>query len=154
VIELGAKLVQRRLKRLDILEFGFRQLFEYGQTRTFVGFGEHHVEPDYDDTVFVEQLLQQAYDLVAAPGPATERAGIEAALVDVEDDDASVIDGTGHGQTQPVIVDEIFEPIDEADLVVVPEGVAYDVAYEYQNYQQAERDPDDVLLQSSSPDRF
>jgi len=28
------------------------------------------------------------------------------------------------------------------------------VAYEYQNYQQAERDPNDVLLQSSSPDRF
>jgi len=28
------------------------------------------------------------------------------------------------------------------------------VAHEYQHYQQAERDPDDVLLQSSSPDRF
>jgi len=28
------------------------------------------------------------------------------------------------------------------------------VAHEHQNYQQAERDPDDVLLQSSSRDRF
>jgi hypothetical protein len=28
------------------------------------------------------------------------------------------------------------------------------VAYEHQHYQQAERDPNDVLLQYSSPDRF
>jgi hypothetical protein len=46
----------------------------------------------------------------------------------------------------------VVELVDESDAVALV-GISYDVAYEYQNYQQAERDSDDVLLQSSSRDR-
>src|SRR5256885_10108705 len=51
-------------------------------------------------------------------------------------------------QPEPVVVDDVVELVDEADAVALV-GISYDVAREYQNYQQAKRDPDDVLLQRS-----
>ena len=152
MVELRAQFLQGRLERAHVLQPGPGQLLEHRQARALVGLGKHDVQADYEHAVFVEELLQQGNDLVAAPGPATERAGIQAAFVDIEDDDA-VIGRPRHGQPEPVIVDDVVELIDEADAVALV-GISYDVAYEYQNYQQAERDPNDVLLQSSSPGRF
>ncbi len=74
--------------------------------------------------MLVEEFLQQRDYLVAAPRPAAERPGIQAALVDVEDDDA-VIDRPRHGKPQPVIVDDVFELGDETYLVE-RRGVAYE----------------------------
>src|SRR2546427_681255 len=139
VVELRAQFLQGRLERAHVLQPGPGQLLEHRQARALVGLGKHDVQADYEHTVFVEKLLQQCNDLVAAPGPATERAGIQAAFVDIEDDDA-VIGRPWHGQPEPVIVDDVVELIDEADAVALV-GISYDVAYEYQNYQQAERDP-------------
>src|SRR6266487_5308820 len=107
---------------------------ELGQAGALVGFGKHDVQADYEHAVFVEELLQQGNDLVAAPGPATERAGIQAAFVDIEDDDA-VIGRPRHGQPEPVIVDDVVELIDEADAVALV-GISYDVAYEYQRSEE------------------
>src|SRR5712692_9033158 len=149
VVELRAQFLQGRLERPYVLQPGLGQLLEHRQAGALVGLGKHDVQADYEHAVFVEKLLKQGNDLVAAPGPATERAGIQAALVDIEDDDA-VIDRARHGQPKPVVVDDVVELLDEADVVALI-GISYDVAYEYQHYQQAERDPDDVLLQSSSP---
>src|SRR5258706_326143 len=152
VVELRAQFLQGRLERPYVLQPGLGQLLEHRQARALVGLGKHDVQADYEHAVFVEKLLQQRNDLVATPGPATERSGIQAALVDIEYDDA-VIDRARHGQPQPVVVDDVVELVDEADAVALV-GISYDVAHEYQNNQQAERDPDDVLLQSSSRDRF
>src|SRR6266849_8411802 len=152
VVELRAQLLQRRLERPYVLQPGLGQLLEHRQAGALVGLGKHDVQTDYEHAVFLEELLQQGNDLVAAPGPATERAGIQAAFVDVENDDA-IIGRARHGQPEPVIVDDVLELLDEADAVALV-GISHDVAPVYQHYQQAERDPDDVLLQSSSPDRF
>ena len=53
---------------------------------------------------------------------------------------------TGARQGQPVVVDDRVRLGDEADSVK-----RCGKAHEHQYHQQAERDPDDVLLQSSSP---
>jgi len=152
VVELRAQVLQRRLERADVLESRLGQFLEYWHAGTLVGLGKHDVEPDEPHAVLVEEPLQQGDDLVPAPGPAAQRARVEAALVDVQNDDA-VVNCARHGQPQPVIVDDVVELVDEADAVALV-GISYDVAHEYQNYQQAKSDPDDVLLQSSSRDRF
>src|SRR5207245_8107758 len=103
-----------------------------------VGLGEHDVEPDEHHTVLVEELLQQPDYLVAAPGPATERARVEAAFVDVQYDHP-IVDRARHGQPQPIVVDDVFEPGNEADL-----GERCSVGHEHQHYQAAESDTAEV----------
>src|SRR5882672_3670098 len=86
VVELRAQFLQGRLERPYVLQPGLGQFLEHRQAGALVWLGKHDIQPDYEHAVFVEKLLQQRNDLVPAPGPATERAGIQAALVDIEDD--------------------------------------------------------------------
>jgi hypothetical protein len=70
---------------------------------------------------------------------------IPASFVDIEDDDA-VIDLARHGELQPVVVNDVLELGDEPYLIKLGR-----VPYEYQRDDEAERNPNDVLLQASSP---
>ncbi len=109
------------------------------QPRALVVFGEDHVEAHGAHAVVVEQLIDDACDRVARPGPAAELA--QAALVDVDDDDA-LVDGARERQVQTRVIGDVLELLDEAES-----HRAGRVQQEGYGQQHAERESNRSLLE-------
>src|SRR5258708_1219101 len=91
----------------------------------------------------VEQLVEHRTQFVATPWPTTLRR--KTFLVNIDDDDPGV-PRIRHCQAQARVIDDVFEAIDEWDLVITA-----GMADKSEDHHQPERDAHQVLLQSASP---
>ncbi len=124
------------------LQFLLSELAQCTQSGALVFLREYNVEADDAHLVMVEQLVEHRTELVAAPRPAA--FGRQAFLVDVDDHDPR-IDVAGHRQAQTRVINDVFEAIDERDLVI-----ATGVAGKSKDHYEPERDAHQVLLQAAS----
>jgi hypothetical protein len=90
------------------------QTFEHFQAGTLVPLGKNDIEADDVDFVMVEQVVDDARQLVSTPGPAAVLC--EGILVDVDDYDA-IVDAIEAGEIQAGVVGPVFQLFQERILV-------------------------------------
>ena len=107
-VECGAEAAQLLGKARLLAERPLCQLAQHGQAGAGVGFGKQHVKPQHRHLLALQQLVRQLRQQVAPPGPVAY--GLQAALVDVDDDDARVLRAR-HGGAQVEVVGAVVQPL-------------------------------------------